>query len=107
VVHEVPGARFRPSELPAGRVPVLFTTDWCGYCRRFYPHYARLGGGWVVDISDDDDPLWDDLQIRVVPTVILFEDGRPVARWAGALTAVQADEIAAALRGGDGSGAEA
>lgn len=91
------GTVFRPVDLPGGRVPVMFTTDWCGYCRRFEPHFRRLGKGIIVDISDDDDPLWDDLGIRVVPTVILFEDGKPVARWAGALNLGHADEIRARL----------
>ena len=96
--REVPGASFQPSELPRGKVPVLFTTDWCGYCRRFLPHYRKAApAGWTVDISDDDDPLWDSFGIRVVPTVILFEDGRPVQRWAGALNVNHAAEIQSAL----------
>lgn len=89
---------FDPARLPSGRIAVLFTADWCGYCRRFAPHFAKVPGGLVVDISDDDDPLWDDLHIRVVPTVIVFEDAKPVARWAGVLTAPHADEILDALR---------
>ena len=99
VPRAIDSKRFAPSELPSGRVPVMFTTDWCGYCRRFSPHYARLANGLVVDISDDDDPLWDDLGIRVVPTVLLFENGAVVQRWEGALNASHADEIAGALEG--------
>ena len=78
-------------------MPVMFTTDWCGYCRRFTPHFARVPGGHHVDISDDDDPLWDDLRIRVVPTVLLFDGGSVVARWEGALNTNHADEIVKAL----------
>lgn len=98
MAREIEGARFRAAELPSGRVPVLFSADWCGYCRRFLPHYRRFPEGWIVDISDDDDPIWDDLAIRVVPTVILFEDGKPAARWEGVLNATHADEIAERLR---------
>lgn len=97
MVRQVPGAGFRPSDLPAGRVPVLFTADWCGYCRRFYPHYKQLREGWVVDLSDEDDPLWDLLDLRVVPTVIVFEDGRPVQRWEGVLGQPHVQQIQGAL----------
>jgi len=100
VPTELSSGRFSASALPSGRVPVMFTADWCGYCRRFSPHFERLPNATVVDISEDDDPLWDTLAIRVVPTVILFENGKPTRRWAGALTAADAAEIAAALAPG-------
>lgn len=99
MAQEIAARAFDASGLPSGRVPVMFTTDWCGYCRRFAPHFARLPGAHVVDISDDDDPLWDDLRIRVVPTVLLFEGGAIVGRWEGALNASHAEEIVAALQG--------
>jgi hypothetical protein len=28
-----------------------------------------------VDLSDDNNPLWDSLEIKVVPTLIAFNDG--------------------------------
>ena len=99
VVHEVEGARFRPAELPAGKVAVMFAADWCGFSRRFLPHFRRIREGWVVDISDEDDPLWDDLDIHVVPTVILFQDGVPTRRWAGVLGEGAAAQVESALSG--------
>jgi thioredoxin-like negative regulator of GroEL len=97
VVHQVAGDRFHASDLPPGRTPVMFTADWCGYCTRFVPHYKRLREGWIVDISDEDDPLWDTLAIRVVPTVVVFEAGAPGKRWAGVLAAHHVDQIEAYL----------
>lgn len=97
MVHQVDGARFRPSDLPPGRVAVMFTADWCGYCRRFYAHFKQLREGWVVDISDEEDPLWDHLGIRVVPTVVLFEDGEPKRRWAGVLAEHHVAQMRSAL----------
>lgn len=79
------GSKFAASLLPSGRVAVLFCTDWCGYCHRFTPHFKRIREGWLVDISDEDLPLWEAYDIRVVPTVILFQDGTPVKKWAGVL----------------------
>lgn len=99
MVKQVDGARFRPSDLPPGRAAVMFAADWCGFCRRFYPHFKRLQEGWVVDISDEDDPLWDDLRIDVVPTVILFEDGVPTRRWAGVLGEGVVQQVQSALSG--------
>lgn len=75
----------------------MFTADWCGYCHRFYAHYKTLRDGIVVDISDEDDPLWDRLAIDVVPTVIVFEGGVPVKRWAGVLGVRHVHEIQTAL----------
>lgn len=95
--REVLGARFVASELPGEPTALLFTADWCGFCIRFLPHYRRFAGAWIVDISDEDDPLWDEYEIDVVPTVLLVERGKVVRRWAGILGARHADEIQAAL----------
>jgi len=97
MVKEVAGERFHPVDLPPGRTAVLFEADWCGYCRRFRHHYKRLREGWIVDISDEDDPLWDTYRIHVVPTVLVFEGGEPVARWEGVLAAHHVDQIEARL----------
>lgn len=99
MVHQVPGAAFRASALPPGRVAVMFTADWCGYCRRFLPHFKAVREGVVVDISDEDDPLWEIHDVQVVPTVIVFEDGKPVRRWAGVLAAHHVDQVRATLAG--------
>lgn len=82
----------------------MFTADWCGYCHRFLRHYKRLQEAYVVDISDEDDPLWDSLSIRAVPTVILFENGAPTTRWAGALGAEHVAHIEIALSAHPASG---
>lgn len=98
MVNQVAASRFLASDLPQGRVAVMFTADWCGYCRPFLRHFKRIHQAWVVDASDDDDPVWDTLRIRVVPTVILFQDGVPLKRWEGVLGEGHVLEIEAALR---------
>ena len=105
VPHEVAGERFSASQLPAGRVAVMFTADWCRYCRGFLRHFARVPGGWVVDISEEENALWDDLAIQSVPTVILFEDGKPGRRWAGVLGEDHALQVQSALSEGASSSA--
>lgn len=64
---------------------VVFTADWCGYCRRFLrdaePRASSLPVPFVAaDVSEDDDPLWDAFRVRIVPSLILFKDGVPVWR---------------------------
>jgi thioredoxin-like negative regulator of GroEL len=68
-----------------GSLAVLFHATWCPYCRTFYPEFQRAFDGarfpWAeVDISDFDNPLWETFGINVVPSIILFKDGRAVFR---------------------------
>ena len=103
MVHQVQGLAFRASDLPAGRVAVMFTADWCGYCHRFLSHFKRIREAWLVDVSDEDDPLWEIHRIQVVPTVLVFQDGVEVQRWQGVLSAHHVDQIQAILAGGASS----
>jgi thioredoxin-like negative regulator of GroEL len=69
---------------------VLFVASWCSFCRQFYPAFQaaaeRTGIAWgPMDISDDDNPLWDVFGIAVVPTIILFKGGKAVFRRDGVL----------------------
>jgi len=69
---------------------VAFLADWCPFCRRFRPEFAaleredrfRIAEG---DVTAEDSPLWDDFRIEVVPTLVVFRDGRPVFRADGIL----------------------
>lgn len=79
--------------LPGGRkTAVLFILPHCPYCKAFRPvfeSFAAVKAGdpdcLTVVLEDDENPLWDEYGINVVPTVILFEgqkiltrlDGRP------------------------------
>lgn len=68
-----------------GAVAVCFHADWCGFCRRFLPLFeARAQGAPIpfllADLSSKDDPRWDAFALRVVPTIILFKQGKPVWR---------------------------
>ena len=85
---------------------VFFTADWCGYCARFAPHFeaaaAKAGVPLLAaDISDDEeDPRWEWYGIQVVPTVIAFERGQPVARLDGVLgRGLKPADLDALLRG--------
>ena len=68
-----------------GTLAVLFVASWCFFCRQFRPAFetaAKVNGvSWAsADLSNDDSVLWDMFDIEIVPTVILFKDGKPVFR---------------------------
>lgn len=64
---------------------VLFAANWCGYSTRFLevarkynpPDEAQL---FLVDTDDPDESLWDDYNIRLVPTLVVIESGRELFR---------------------------
>lgn len=90
-LQKVPSAQLAPFlETHSGPVPVMFSATWCGFCARFGPQFRARAEKTsapfaVVDISDESDPLWDTFDIEVVPTVIVFENGKPKARVGGVL----------------------
>lgn len=68
-----------------GTIPLLFYAKWCPFCISFYPEFEKALNGkgvrWAeVDISDDDNPLWEMFSIRIVPSIIIFKDGQPIFR---------------------------
>ena len=71
------------------QVLALFYSSWCPYCIRFVPVFdskiAELSFDRVIHVimDDYDNPLWEIYEIGVVPTVILFEDGKVSKRLDG------------------------
>ena len=61
---------------------VVFQAPWCGYCRKIEAAYDRIAQGWadkltVVAMNIDDHPdLARELEIEVVPTLILYRSSR-------------------------------
>ena len=64
---------------------VLFSADWCGYCRRFLPEFEAAEGTLpfvfaVADLTDLNNPWWETFEIEVVPTILGFRGGELVFR---------------------------
>jgi thioredoxin 1 len=63
----------------------VFAAKWCGFCTRFIEQAKSLDNPLKVEINliDADNPdesLWDDFSMRIVPTIIVFKDGKSIFR---------------------------
>jgi thioredoxin 1 len=68
-----------------GTLAVLFLASWCPFCwqgRRAFEAAARTNNApWAsVDVSEDDSVFWDVFNLSIVPTVVVFRDGKVIFR---------------------------
>jgi len=68
-----------------GRYVVVFTADWCPFCRAFLPEFSALEGqpgfhAAEANLTDLENPLWEQFDIEIVPTIIVFRDGEVTLR---------------------------
>jgi len=79
----------------SSEIPLLvdFYTDWCEPCRIMAPIVEKLVAQMnqqlqIVKINTDDYPdLAEQHHIHVLPTLVLFKQGKPVARIEGIMSA--------------------
>ena len=66
-----------------------FSASWCGPCNALSPILTKVAesldiGLQKIDIDDDKNKdIVSKFQIRSIPTVILFEDNKPVDQFVG------------------------
>ena len=72
--------------LAQGQKPVLvdFWAPWCSYCRRIENAYQKVAENFleqaeVVKVNIDDEPLLAQQEnIEVIPTLVLYKNGKAV-----------------------------
>ncbi len=74
--------QFREMMNEGKTVLVDYWAPWCGYCRRIAPVYDRVAQDYqdrltAVKINIDEDPvLANGEKIEVIPTLVLYRDGK-------------------------------
>jgi len=64
---------------------VVFFASYCPFCSEFSSTLEKQTGKtdyvWAkADITDDNNVFWETYNIKTVPTIIAFKDGKEVAR---------------------------
>ena len=77
------------TEIESGYAIVDFWAVWCGPCRAFAPVFEELSDEYTdlvkfVKVNVDYAPQTaQSYQIKSIPTLILFKDGKQVEKWIG------------------------
>ena len=102
----VTDASFASDVLNAQGVVVVvdFWAEWCGPCRAIAPALEEIGAEFagkltIAKVNVDENPKTpNDYNVRGIPTLVLFKDGKQVATKVGAAPkSVLRDWIAGAL----------
>ena len=82
---------------------VDFWAPWCPHCRKINPAYEQIAEQYagVIDVvkidMDEDDKLWEELQVELIPTLRLYVDGKPVASTVAPKSKAAIDEFLAGI----------
>jgi thioredoxin 2 len=87
-------------QVQKGTVPVVVDiwAPWCGPCRFMAPEYEKAAQAlepkarFLKLNSDQEQELAGALNIRGIPTMVLFKDGREADRISGAMSASQIND---------------
>jgi thioredoxin 1 len=100
---EISKDNFKDTVDKQGIVLLDWWAEWCGPCRNFGPIYEQVSGKHTdvtfgkVD-TDAQPELSGAFEIRSIPTLMIFRDGIPLFRQAGAVPAEFLEELIAKAR---------
>lgn len=82
---------FETEILSANRAIVDFWAEWCGPCKMFAPVFHEMAEEMPDTVFakvnvDEQNDLAARYKVMMIPTVIVFENGKAVKRQSGALT---------------------
>jgi thioredoxin 2 len=94
---EIPSAEAFDALVRSAKQPIVvdFWAPWCGPCRVVAPELVKVAlanaGRWLIVKVDTEalPELGERFQIRSIPTMAVFADGKEVARTAGARPAAE------------------
>jgi thioredoxin 1 len=72
------------------KIAVIFIMSTCPFCRRFRLIFEQFSKTRAKDfdfltviLDDQNNPLWEEYGIEVVPTIVVFQGGRVISRLDG------------------------
>lgn len=99
-VNELKAAQFEEKVVNLkGAVVIDFWATWCGYCTGMAPIYDQVSevlgdkvAFYKVDVDQNED-LAKSQKIEILPTFVVYKDGKEIARKSASLTPAELQSL--------------